>query len=38
MIKRIDVFRDYKLKIEFNFDIKQFFFGIDGEATLDLSA
>lgn len=38
MIKRIDVFRDYKLKIEFNFDIKQFFFGIDSEATLDLSA
>ena len=38
MIKRIDVFRDYKLKIEFNFYIKQFFFGRDSETTLDLSA
>ena len=38
MIKRIDVFRDYKLKIEFNFDIKQFFFGIDKEIELGLSA
>lgn len=29
MIKRVDVFRDYKLKIEFNFDIKQFLYGLD---------
>lgn len=38
MIKRIDVFRDYKLKIEFNFDIKQFFLGIDKEITFDMTA
>ena len=37
-IKRIDVFRDYKLKIEFNFDIKQFFSGIDKEITFDMTA
>lgn len=29
MIKRVDVFRDYKLKIKFNFDIKQFLYGLD---------
>ena len=38
MIKRIDVFRGYKLKIEFNFDIKQFFLGIDKEITFDMTA
>ena len=38
MIKRIDVFRGYKLKIEFNFDIKQFFSGIDKEITFDMTA
>ena len=38
MIKRIDVFRDYKLKIEFNFDIKQFFLGIDKKITFDMTA
>ena len=38
MIKRIDVFRDYKLKIEFDFDIKQFFLGIDKEISLDMTA
>ena len=38
MIKRIDVFRDYKLKIEFNFDIKQFFLGIDKEISLNMTA
>ena len=38
MIKRIDVFRDYKLKIEFNFDMKQFFLGIDKEISLDMTA
>lgn len=38
MIKRIDVFRDYKLKIEFNFHIKQFFLGIDKEIPLDMTA
>ncbi len=38
MIKRIDVFRDYRLEIEFNFDIRQFFLGIDAERALDLSA
>lgn len=29
MIKRVDVFRNYKLKIEFDFDIKQFLYGLD---------
>ena len=38
MINRIDVFRGYKLKIEFNFDIKQFFLGIDKEITFDMTA
>ena len=38
MIKRIDVFRNYKLKIEFNFDIKQFFLGIDKEISLNMTA
>ena len=38
MIKQIKVFRDYKLEIEFNFDIRQFFMGIDAQAELQLSA
>ena len=38
MIKRINVFRNYKFEIEFNFDIRQFFAGIDTEAALELSA
>ena len=38
MIKQIKVFRDYKLEIEFNFDIRQFFIGINAGTTLDLSA
>ena len=29
MIKRIDVFRDYQLNIELNFNIRQFFLGLD---------
>ena len=29
MIRRIDVYTGYKLKIEFDFDLRQFFFGID---------
>lgn len=29
LIRRVDVFRDYKLKIEFNFDLQQFLQGID---------
>jgi len=29
MIRRIDVYTGYKLKIEFDFDINRFFFGID---------
>ena len=31
MIKRIEVFRDYKLNIEFSFDLQQFMNGIDCE-------
>ena len=38
MIKRINVFRNYRFEIEFNFDIRQFFAGIDTEAALELSA
>ena len=37
-IKRIDVFRDYQLKIEFNFYVRQFFFGIDEEKVLSPNA
>lgn len=37
MIKQIKVFRDYRLEIEFNFDIKQFFLGIDTDAVFDVS-
>ena len=29
MITRIDVFKDYRLNIEFNFSLRQFFFGIN---------
>ena len=29
LIKRIDVFRDYKLKIDFNFNLNQFVNGLD---------
>ena len=38
MIRQIKVFRDYKLEIEFNFDIRQFFIGINAETAFDLSA
>lgn len=38
MIRQIKVFRDYKLVIEFNFDIRQFFIGINAETTFNLSA
>ena len=34
MIARIDVFKDYRLHIEFNFNIRQFFEGIDGKEDL----
>lgn len=33
MIKRIDVFRGYELKIEFSFNIRQFFEGIQEEGS-----
>ena len=29
LIRRVDVFSDYKLKIDFNFDFQQFINGID---------
>lgn len=29
MIKRVEVFRDYKLNVEFNFDLNQFMHGLD---------
>ena len=29
LIRRVDVYRDYKLKIDFNFDFQQFISGID---------
>lgn len=29
LIRRVDVCRDYKLKIDFNFDFQQFINGID---------
>lgn len=29
LIKRVEVFRDYRLNVEFNFDIGQFFCGLD---------
>lgn len=29
MIKRVEVFRDYKLNVEFNFDLNQFLHGLD---------
>lgn len=32
LIKRIEVFRDYKLNVEFNIDVNQFFFGMDHTA------
>ena len=31
-IKRVEVGRDYKLNIEFNFDLSQFFYGLDFSA------
>ena len=31
MIKQIKIFRNYRLEIEFNFDIRQFFIGVDAE-------
>lgn len=33
LIKRVDVFRDYHLKIEFDFDLQQFFLGLDAKAA-----
>ena len=32
LIRRVDVCRDYKLKIDFNFDFQQFISGIDSVA------
>ena len=32
LIRRVDVCRDYKLKIDFNFDFQQFINGIDSVA------
>jgi len=29
LIKRVEVGRDYKLNIDFNFDLRQFFYGLD---------
>ncbi len=29
MIRRVEVFRDYKLNVEFNFDLNQFLYGPD---------
>ena len=29
MIRRVEVFRDYKLNVEFNFDLNQFLNGLD---------
>lgn len=29
LIRRINVFKDYQLEIEFNFDLRQFFIGLD---------
>lgn len=37
MITRIDVFRGYKLKVEFAFDIRQFFEGLDFEYNPQIS-
>lgn len=36
MITRIDVYRDYQLNIEFNFNIRQFFEGVDENEILEL--
>ena len=35
MITRVDVYRDYQLNIEFNFNIRQFFEGIAREETIN---
>lgn len=32
MIRRVEVFRDYKLNVEFNFDLNQFLHGLDTSA------
>ena len=32
LIKRVEVGRDYKLNIEFNFDLSQFYYGLDFSA------
>ena len=32
LIKRVEVGRDYKLNVEFNFDLSQFFYGLDFSA------
>ena len=32
LIKRMEVGRDYKLNVEFNFDLSQFFYGLDFSA------
>ena len=34
LIKRIDVYRDYKLHIDFNIDFEQFSLGLDMEALV----
>jgi len=34
LIKRIEVFRDYKLHIDFNIDFEQFSLGLDMEALV----
>ena len=38
LIRRVDVFRGYRLEIEFNFNLRQFFCGLDIELPRQVSA
>ena len=38
LIRRVDVYRDYKLHVEFNFSLEQYLSGIDSEHFASLSS
>lgn len=38
LIQRVNVFKGYRLEIEFNFDLRQFFAGLDKELPKNISA
>ena len=38
MIKRVDVYRNYELNVEFNMNIRQFFLGMEESESIPITA